>query len=598
MNDEERLAELLIQWEEARDQGQEISITELCRDCPHLSGDLARRVECLQATSWMDNPLEEICEAPQLPELPEPEHSPRTLGNRYRLVEKVAEGGFAEVWKGYDLELLRHVAIKIPKPSQLGAGHSFLYEARRVARLKHPGIVPVHDVGQDEGALFIVADFVEGGSLADRLKHGPVPHPQSLQWIAEIAEALDYAHQQGVIHRDIKPANILIDHHGRALLADFGIALSAKKSGQFAPSLGTLPYMSPEQLEGHPVDPRSDIYSLGVMLWQSLTGESPYDAQDANSLKKSIVAGAVRLRNTQGSISPQLRRICLKCLAHDPRLRYHSARQLAQDLRSAASINNTRHLPALLGIILIATSAAFLLWLRFRRNDETTPRRNTEHGPVEIEAAEDRTPKMRLAEAHQELSVAVQHHGGVAEIKNLSLVAIDLSRSPDVDPELLRRICRLGSVFTLGLPPTIRDEHLAALRNTRGLRILRMGKSQISDAGLVHLTTIPDLDTLEVDGCPLTDTSVAVLNQIPRLTWLDISATNISDQGLQSWTVPPNLRILRANSNPQLTAAALDHLWDLTDPQLMEFVGTQVSNTTAESLRQRYPRCKIVISGP
>ena len=167
------------------------------------------------------------------------------------------------MWKGYDLELHREVAVKLPKPGRLNSTDLFMAEARRVARLKHPGIVPVHDVCREDGACFIVSEFVEGGNLRDQVASKINPS-RAMQWVAEVAESLHYAHANGIIHRDIKPANILIDHHGRALLADFGIARSPTKSTAFAQSVGTLPYMPREQLEGKDPDARSDIYSLGA----------------------------------------------------------------------------------------------------------------------------------------------------------------------------------------------------------------------------------------------------------------------------------------------------------------------------------------------
>ncbi len=294
-SDEDTLADLLIQWEEILESGREVSANELCHDCPQLIEQLARRIKALKSTAWMNKTVDDDGDGGgDLPRNPVADDPPRTLAGRYRLDERIAEGGFAQVWRGYDLELLRTIAIKMPKASLVGAVESFMAEARRVARLKHPGIVPVYDVGRENDSCFIVSEFVEGGSLAERIKER-LSQEQSTRWIAEIADALDYAHAHGVVHRDIKPANILIDHHGRALLADFGIAQSANKTGQFAPSLGTLAYMSPEQLAGKPVDPRSDIYSLGVLLCQLLTGKLPYDAHDQNSLRKEIVSGAIHL---------------------------------------------------------------------------------------------------------------------------------------------------------------------------------------------------------------------------------------------------------------------------------------------------------------
>ena len=330
--DAEILAELLIRWEELYEQGHDHPAIELAADMPHLVEELQQRIQGLKATSWLNRPIE-----PGQPGRgPEKSMQSLVLSGRYRLDELLAEGGFAQVWRAYDIELHRNVAVKMPKVSRIDSTEAFMAEARRVARLKHPGIVTVHDVGVDNGKCFIVSEFVEAGSLADYLARQPVSIEQSIRWIGEIADALQYAHASGVIHRDIKPPNILIDHHGRALLADFGIAQSASKTGRFAPSIGTLRYMSPEQLRGEEATTRSDIYSLGVVLFELVTKRSPYVSDEPVQLRSIIMSGE---KAGLELLPAELKRICTKAMEKEPVKRYEAASDLADELRMKAAGN-------------------------------------------------------------------------------------------------------------------------------------------------------------------------------------------------------------------------------------------------------------------
>jgi formylglycine-generating enzyme required for sulfatase activity/tRNA A-37 threonylcarbamoyl transferase component Bud32 len=330
--DEERLAELLLRWDELRELGQDVPASALCLEHPHLTSELARRIHALKATAWLDAPVEADDDAAL--DYTIQYVAPKTLVRRYRLDHLVAEGGFAYVWRAYDLELHRTVAVKMPKASRLQSTDAFLAEARRVARLNHPSIVSVHDVGIEDGCCFIVSEFVDGGSLADHLARNPPTVQQAVRWIIEVAEAADFAHLHGVIHRDIKPANILIDQHNRALLADFGIAQSSSRAGQQAMSLGTLRYMSPEQLEGKLIDPRSDVFSLGVVLHEAATGKLPYASVEPNVLRREIVSGA----QLDEQLPRVLYRICEKALQKDPSKRYTSTSQMALELQRSFDV--------------------------------------------------------------------------------------------------------------------------------------------------------------------------------------------------------------------------------------------------------------------
>lgn len=364
MDDQKReiLSDLLLDWEDQFRQGQDIPAAELAREYPELVAELAERIVAMKATAWLENPL---TGSSPLSEPPHEESARRTLAGRYRLDELIALGGFAEVWRAYDKELQRAVAIKIPKAGRGQSSDDFMAEARRVARLRHSGIVPVHDVGREADQAFIVSEFMDGGSLASRLAKKAINTDTVVRWVAEIADALEYAHLNGVIHRDIKPANILLNHHDEALLGDFGIAQSANKTGRFDPSLGTLFYMSPEQLEGRPVTPASDIYGLAVVLYEALTGEMPYSSSEPNIVRREITTGRKKAWPTK--LPKQLVPLVAKALSRNPQQRHTSAAHFATDLRRAwnGSSGRIRWLPWVASTLLVAFGlAGFFVWSR------------------------------------------------------------------------------------------------------------------------------------------------------------------------------------------------------------------------------------------
>lgn len=322
---DERIADLLEKWEEAADQGRELPVEELCRDCPECVEELHWRITALKRTNWTKKPLKD---EPIQGCKPSDFGLTETLG-RYYLETLLGTGGFGQVWKAFDPQLKRHVAVKIPRRDKLAAPELFLAEAQKVARLRHPGIVPVHDVGSQDGVFYIVSEFIEGGSLADQLTKGTPWRTETLALIADVADALHHAHERGFVHRDIKPSNILLDEHGKPFLADFGIAVTSQETQ--ASSLGTLPYMAPEQLTEGKADARSDIYSLGVVLYQLLTGRLPFDAADPAELRQKILTEPVG----NGCAPGELLAICKKCLAKSPADRFASAGELSTALRAA-----------------------------------------------------------------------------------------------------------------------------------------------------------------------------------------------------------------------------------------------------------------------
>jgi tRNA A-37 threonylcarbamoyl transferase component Bud32/WD40 repeat protein len=262
------------------------------------------------------------------------------LADRYRLERELGAGGMATVYLAKDLKHDRQVAVKVLRPelaAVIGA-ERFLSEIRTTANLQHPHILPLHDSGECEGFLFYVMPLVEGQSLRDRLTHEKqLPIADAVRITSEVAGALDYAHRHGVIHRDIKPENILL-HDGRALVADFGIALAASKAGdrmtQTGMSLGTPSYMSPEQAMGErEITARSDVYALGCVLYEMLAGEPPFSGPTAQAIVARVMTEEPRsLLMQRKTIPPHVDAAVAVALAKLPADRFATAAQFAEAL--------------------------------------------------------------------------------------------------------------------------------------------------------------------------------------------------------------------------------------------------------------------------
>jgi serine/threonine-protein kinase len=272
-----------------------------------------------------------------------------TLGGRYRLDERIAGGGMGDVWRGTDEVLGRTVAVKILLPALLdepGFAERFRGEARTMATINHPGVVDVYDYGSDQQLAFLVMEYVEGDALSRTLSRvGRLTPARTMALVAQAADALQAAHANGIVHRDVKPGNLLVRPNGTLVLTDFGIARSALV-GQLTVAgsvLGTASYISPEQASGAVATAASDVYALGVVAYQCLSGHRPFDGATPIEIAMKHVRESPR--TLPSDIPPAVRAIVDRAMAKDPAARWPSAAAMAAVARQAASSLTTAAQP-------------------------------------------------------------------------------------------------------------------------------------------------------------------------------------------------------------------------------------------------------------
>jgi len=345
------------------------------------------------------------------------------LSGRYRLDAQIGAGGMSTVYRAFDQTLERRVAIKLMHREI--ASHSdqlerFRREARAVAQLSHPHIVGVIDAGEDQGRPYIVFEYVEGETLKERIRRmGRLPMEEAIAYAIEIARALGFAHSRQIVHRDVKPQNVLIDEEGSAKVTDFGIARTLDQEGLTADGrvLGTTDYVSPEQALGHDVNGQSDIYSLGVVLYEMLTGDVPFHGENQVSVAmKHVREDMPDLQSRRPEASATLAAVLDRMTDKDLRRRYPDADTLEADLEEALAIEaarsgrstgeatavlrtlpestrrrlpfRLRHPLSLLGVIALLAVGAVIVALIVREAGERT-QRGTGAGQIEAPAGNE-----------------------------------------------------------------------------------------------------------------------------------------------------------------------------------------------------------------
>lgn len=376
-----RLAAVLAELMEQQRRGRPVDVEAAARDHP----DVADELRALWATAQFAAFALPTAPTPTEPFTPtEPSPPPDSFGD-YEILEELGRGGMGVVYKARQRSLDRLVALKVMKEARLSSDDDrkrFRAEAESVARLKHANIVTVHDVGDREGLPYIVMEFVAGKTLAQALADGPLPPREAVRLVAQVARAVQHAHEQGILHRDLKPANILLSPQsavpspqskdsrlgtadsglGTPLVTDFGLAkrLTVTAAGvrdwrtQTGAIVGTPGYMAPEQATSRrDLTPATDVYALGAILYECLTGRPPFQATDpVAALMMVVEQEPVPPRLLVSGIDRDLEVICLKCLQKPPELRYATAGELAADLEAYLAGETLSNQPSGLGYFL------------------------------------------------------------------------------------------------------------------------------------------------------------------------------------------------------------------------------------------------------
>ncbi|HET7694128.1 MAG TPA: protein kinase [Vicinamibacterales bacterium] len=429
----------------------------------------------------------------------------------YRLEQEIGRGGMGVVYRATDMTLQRPVAIKV-LPGELTADaderRRLLREARAASSLNHPHIVTIHEVGEADGTAFIAMELVDGEPLDRVLARGPLPLPAALEYAAQVAAALAAAHERGIVHRDIKPGNVAITRDSRAKVLDFGLAkLTARAASEATASFATLPgtvvgtlaYMSPEQAEGRPVDARSDVFSLGAVLYEMLTGRRPF----AHTSDLALVAAILRddpppIRTVNPAVPADVARIVDRALAKDPASRYRDAGELRAALAAALARTAQAHVPWWRRAGVLAPAALLLVaavgvgaWQTIRIQRGRWAR---EVAVPEIERLEKTTRSLdavRLARSAERYAPAE-----IARTRDAWL-RLDITTDPDTAQVQIRNYLDAGGPWEpLGATP------LRSYPLPQGLYRLRISKSGYDPRDIAYLPGRPPVQLAATGSAP------------------------------------------------------------------------------------------------
>jgi eukaryotic-like serine/threonine-protein kinase len=579
----------------------------------------------------------------------------------YRVLRVLGAGGMGIVFDALDLRLQRHVALKLMKPQLAAQGEQrqrFLREARAAAAIEHPHIVALYQVGEHREIPFLAMQLLKGQSMDERIREGArLPLAECLRIGRETAEALAAAHQRGLIHRDIKPANIWLEAPGGWVkLVDFGLAHVLEDEvhlTQTGAVVGTPAYMSPEQARGDAIGARSDLFSLGVVLYRLTTGQTPFTGRGTLALLTALAtATPQRVSELNPDLPPEFADVIMRLLAKDPAERFESAEAVAEAIRaietsrvgiahqplagaerSDAPVRRRPRWPwAVAAAAAAALFAGIVVIIRDKEGREVARMSVPEGGSATMQPAlpdeKTPTPSRSVSEAASPTAgqpppaspIGARSPSAVYRLPTLDderAVAewvADRGGATDAGTEFLnlpiREIRFVGN-------RSITDDALARLLDCPRLAWLDLSGTAISDAGMVNLAGIGSLRRLNLNGIKVSEAGLAHLADLERLEWLDLGRTRVGDAGLatlakafpwlraldleQTWINDAGLPALAeldqldqlSLSGANITDGGLAHLEALTGLMRLSLQGTKVSDAGIATLHRALADCWI-----
>ena len=558
---DERLWDILAEWEERYRQGEDVPAQELCRDCPELLDDLKGHIQALKGMDWLLKPdTDNDLLATDEPSLP------FDFGE-YTVEVQIGAGGMGRVFKAIHRRMERTVALKLlPKVALVPpeAVQRFQQEVSSAARLTHPNIVTAFDAGERDGTPFLAMEYVEGSDLFHQVqKHGPLPVvSQAIDYTLQAARGLEYAHAKGVVHLDIKPANLILAQDGMVKILDLGLARLRPPTGDEA-LMGTVDYLAPEQTtEPRQADRRSDIYSLGCTLFFLLTGKPLYEGKTVIQKVLAHQEGAVpSLRQLRPEVSPALDAVFKKMVAKRPEDRYQSMAEVIQRLQAyQASRRPGRGRWLLLGIgILVAV--ALVTWfvvLPFFKQQSDPPQ--TDLREVNLDFTTTTDDGLKQFEGKTDLGI------------------LRLTKTKITDAGLVHlRDCTSLQLLDLDHNKGVSDSGLEQLQGLTEMRFLGLSSTGVQGNGLKHLQGMKKLTKLNLDNTPFTDDGLALVQEFTNLTDLRLTGTKITDTGLEKLKVLRKLEYLDLGHCLMITDVGLAHLEQLPNLKTVVLAGTKVT---------------------